>query len=864
MPLQKIVFKPGVNRENTRYTNEGGWYESDKVRFRQGTPEKIGGWTRVSGNSYSGICRSLWVWSSLTGVIYTGVGTNLGFYILLGGAYNDITPIRSYSSLSNPFAATSGSTTITVTDAGHGMSTGDFVTYYGAVALSTQTFTYVSTTTFNLSSALATSTPVVLSSTGTLPTGLVAGVVYYILVVSGTTVSFTNTIGGAAITVSSTGTGTLSLYVNNGITASVLNSSFSVTVLTSNTYTITSPVAATTYDIGGGGTTVNAAHEISGGAAISQPLVGWGANTWGSGTWGVGLPTASNFRLWYQNNFGQDLVYGYQGGPLYYWSAQVGSTPVAVSSIAITSTTISSVNTSTYYITVGSTSGLSNGYGVKFVNSGGALPGGLGAGVTYYVINVNGAGANTLQVSTTVGGTAVTLTSAGTGTNTMYSQSLVTLNASVSENTALVFTSTGTLPTGMTIGTVYYAYLVSGSTFYLTTSPQGTPIVCTAAGTGTAYILPNGIPLSSLAYASDVPVAVNNMLVSDLSRFVIAFGCNPIGSTSIDPMFIRWSDQESATNWTPAVTNQAGGQRLSHGSKIVAAVQNRQEIAVFTDSSVYSMQYAGPPYVWAFQLIGDAISIASPNAAVLASGVTYWMGNDKFYRYDGRIQTIRCDLRQYVYNDINLSQASQIFSGTNEGFNEVWWFYCSANSTVINRYVVYNYLEDIWYYGTMSRSAWIDSGLLSYPIAATYINNVVYHEDGLDDNSTATPAPIDAYIGSSEFAIGNNNNIGFVWRMLPDISFVGSTATSPQVSMTLNPMINSGSGYSNPESTANSSTATVVRGVTIPVEQFTGQVYIRVRGRQLTFKVESTGLGTQWQLGASRIDIRPDGRRGDS
>jgi hypothetical protein len=374
----------------------------------------------------------------------------------------------------------------------------------------------------------------------------------------------------------------------------------------------------------------------------------------------------------------------------------------------------------------------------------------------------------------------------------------------------------------------------------------------------------NGLPLSSLAYASDTPLTVNNMLVSDLSRFVIAFGCNPIGTTAVDPMFIRWSDQESVTMWTPSVTNQAGGQRLSHGSKIVAAVQNRQEIVVFTDSSVYSMQYAGPPYVWSFQLVGDAISIASMNAAVLASGVTYWMGNDKFYRYDGRVQTLRCDLRQYIYGDINLSQSAQFFSGTNEGFNEVWWFYCSSNSTAINRYVVYNYLEDVWYYGTMNRSAWIDSGLLSYPLAATYINNLVYHENGLDDNSTAVTAPIDAYIGSSEFDIGDGHNFGFVWRLLPDVTFSGSTASAPQVTMTLNPMVNSGSGYNNPESTANSQSAAVVRGVTVPIEQFTGQVNIRVRGRQMTFKVESIGLGVQWQLGSPRIDMKPDGRRGDS
>ena len=860
MPLQKIVFKPGVNRENTRYTNEGGWYESDKVRFRQGTPEKIGGWAAVSSNTYNGVCRSLWVWSSLSGLTYIGAGTNTNFYILQGGVYNDVTPIRNYVTLSGPFAATASSTTLTVTDASHGLNTGDTVGFYGAQALSMKAFTRTTATTFTLTTALANNTPVVLSATGSLPTGLVAGLVYYVVNASGTVVSFASNPNGAPITTSTAGSGTFSLYVNNGVTANVLNTTFSVTVLTTNTYTVTLPVAATAYDTGNGGTTVNAYHEISAGSITAQPLVGWGANTWGSGAWGVGLPSSTSFRSWYQNNWGQDLVYGYTGGPLYYWSAQTGSAPVTAT-VNVNSSTVTSVNTTTYYLTV-STSGLANGNTVKFASSG-TLPGGLNSSTTYYIININGAGAGTLQVSTTLNGSAVVISSAGTGTITMYSQSYITTSASYSEDTAIVFTSNGVLPTGLSIGTVYYIYNSGGNT-YLTATPEGVPIVCTGAGSGTHYIMANGLPLSSLAYASDTPLTVNNMLVSDLSRFVIAFGCNPIGTTAVDPMFIRWSDQESVTMWTPSVTNQAGGQRLSHGSKIVAAVQNRQEIVVFTDSSVYSMQYAGPPYVWSFQLVGDTISIASMNAAVLASGVTYWMGNDKFYRYDGRVQTLRCDLRQYIYGDINLSQSAQFFSGTNEGFNEVWWFYCSSNSTTINKYVVYNYLEDVWYYGTINRSAWIDSGLLSYPLAATYINNLVYHENGLDDNSTAVTAPIDAYIGSSEFDIGDGHNFGFVWRLLPDVTFNGSTASAPQVTMTLNPMVNSGSGYNNPESTANSQSAAIVRGVTVPIEQFTGQVNIRVRGRQMTFKVESIGLGVQWQLGSPRIDMKPDGRRGDS
>jgi hypothetical protein len=291
-------------------------------------------------------------------------------------------------------------------------------------------------------------------------------------------------------------------------------------------------------------------------------------------------------------------------------------------------------------------------------------------------------------------------------------------------------------------------------------------------------------------------------------------------------------------------------------------MQSRQEIVVLTDSSVYSLQYLGPPYVWGSQLIGDNISIAGPNATALASGVMYWMGVDKFYKYDGRIQTLSCDLWQYVFENINKNQFDQVFASTNEGFNEVWWFYCSLNSNVVDQYVVYNYLENIWYYGTMGRTAWIDSGLNDYPIAATYSRNLVWHENGVDDcTDSITGVPIDSYILSSEFDIDDGHNFGFVWRMLPDLKFNGSTAAAPQVTMTLYPMQNSGSGYNSPLSVGGNAYATSTRTSTYPIEAFTGQIYTRVRGRQMAFKIAGNQLGLQWQLGAPRIDIRNDGRR---
>jgi hypothetical protein len=374
--------------------------------------------------------------------------------------------------------------------------------------------------------------------------------------------------------------------------------------------------------------------------------------------------------------------------------------------------------------------------------------------------------------------------------------------------------------------------------------------------------------VSSLAGASDVPDFQNSILVSDASRFTFCFGATDYLSTVYDPMLIRWSDQESVTNWTPAITNQSGSLRLSHGSAIQTALQARQEILVFTDAAIYSLQYLGPPYVWGSQLLSDNISIVGLNAATYTNGTAYWMGQDKFYKYDGRVQTLRCDLLRFVYDDINRTQFSQIFSSTNEGFNEVWWFYCTENSTTIDRYVVYNYGEDIWYYGSMARTAWLDSSLRNYPVAATYVNNLVYHESGVDDGTLATLVPIVTSITTSQFDIGDGHNMAFVWRMLPDLTFRGSTdGTTPSLTMQLLPLQNSGSGYNNPLSIGGtSSTAslpvTATQTYPIDLDTFTGQVNIRVRGRQMSMRITSNTLGTQWQLGAPRIDVRPDGRRG--
>ncbi len=354
-------------------------------------------------------------------------------------------------------------------------------------------------------------------------------------------------------------------------------------------------------------------------------------------------------------------------------------------------------------------------------------------------------------------------------------------------------------------------------------------------------------------------------MVSDQSRFTILFGANSELGGAYDPMLVRWSAQESVTEWVPAVTNQAGSVRLSHGSYIANALQARQEILVWTDAAIYSLQYLGPPYVWGTQILSDNISVAGFNSMAYASGVAYWMGVDKFYKYDGRVQTLRCDLRQFIYSDINFAQINQVFACTNEGFNEIWWFYCSANSYTIDRYVTYNYVEDGWAYGTLARTAWLDSSLRNYPVAATYVNNIVNHEYGVDDNMTETTLPIEATITSAQFDIGDGHNFAFAYRMLPDLTFRGSTSgTSPELTMYLQPLKNSGSGYTTPASVGgiNSNASAGITGIApINVDEFTGQVFIRVRGRQMSMKITSNKIGTQWQLGNPRLDVRPDGRR---
>jgi hypothetical protein len=598
--------------------------------------------------------------------------------------------------------------------------------------------------------------------------------------------------------------------LGGNITATILNAEFQITsYVSSNQYTITASVNAAAGDTGDGGASVVAAYQITTGVDIYSLNVGWGAGTWGGIVFGTGtnqLDGAINDSV---TTITVDDTTAFSApGNILIDSEKLSLTQVKVQQF------------------LGCTRGLSG------TGSGAAASHADNAIVT--------------QSTTFTGWGSPAATGIGIQLR-LWSQS------NFGED--LIFNPRG--------GALYYwANAASASTF-----DRGQYL-----GPSTTIVTKSG----SITTDSSCPTVANFVMVSDASRFVLAFGVNDYGSAIQDPLLIRWSDQESFATWIPAVTNQAGSYRLSHGSQIVTAMQTRQEILVLTDSAIYSMQYLGPPYVWSFQIMGDNISIAGPNAIATANNITYWMGTDKFYMYSGRVQTLPSTLREYVFNDINLEQAFQFCAGTNEGYSEVWWQYCSANSSVVNRYVIYNHLENTWYYGdwdnyqnvNQGRTAWLDSSLRSFPMATTYgvaggssNAQLLYHENGVDDGTVNPSVPIVAQVTSSDFDIGDGHNFGFVWRLIPDLTFDGSNVNQPTAMFTVLPRANSGAPYGNSNNPEVVSTQNYQNQRTYAIQEFTQQVYVRIRGRQMAFKVSSSELGVQWQLGVPRIDIRPDGRR---
>lgn len=739
MPLKTLQLRPGIFRENTRYAAENGWYECDKIRFRSGQPEKIGGWQQVSSTAgtFLGVCRALWPWS-----IYLGLGTNLKYYIYTGGYY-DITPVRVTSTVA-AITTYNGFSYAGVSDAGAGVGT-----------FATGELTVGSYVTFTAPGTIGGINFATSGVNGTAEYQIISNVTLATCTTSGTTLTVisidspgiivstaTVNINGTDYTI--TGTGTTGTYTLSGTPSPAVSTNTQFGIENPGTYYIQAKNSGTGLPINASssasGTGITAQYQVSVGSATQNTATntfgsGWGSSGWGSGGWGgAGTFTVGNpiqIGLWNHANFGSDLIYGPKGGAIYYWTA---------------------------------------------------------GGITT-----------------------------------------------------------------------------------------------------------RGVNISTLTGASDTPSAALFRLVSDASRFVLAFGTTDYGSSTLNPMLIRWSDQESAANWTPAAINQAGSLTLSRGSEIQAVAQTRQEILVWTDTALYSLQYLGPPIVWGSQILADNITIVSDRAWAVAAGVVYWMGDEKFYVFDGRTATLQCDIRKFIFDDLNVNQNLQIFASTVEQFSEVWWFYCSITgpngtgtptnpNTTVDRYVVYNYADKVWYYGSMGRTAWNDASVFSnIPIAADYNSQLLYHEIGCDDGTTSTLAPIDSYIISSEFDIDDGHNFGFVTRVLPDVTFAGSTAAveSQSVNMSLLPLQNSGSGYTrgvnNVAPSANMSVAleserTIDRLSNNGVERFQGRytdvatpfkgnLYIRVRGRQMAVRVQSNTLGVQWQLGKFRIDLRPDGRK---
>ena len=620
MALTKLVFRPGINRETTAYANEGGWWDSNLVRFRAEKPESIGGWIRYSRFALLGTGRSLLPWSSLSGSALVGVGTNLKYYVVQGGKPFDITPIRETTAAGAvTFAATNGSTTLTVSDTAHGAVANDFVTFSGAVSL-----------------------------------------------------------GG-------------------NVTATVLNAEYQITsIVNANSYTVTLSVTANASDSGSGGASVVGAYQINTGLNTAVAGTGWGAGTWSRGTWGSGTPITTSFaqlRIWAQDNFGEDLIISVQDGGIYYWDTSSGVTTRAVA-------------------------------------------------------------------------------------------------------------------------------------------------------------------LEDLAGAQAAPTIAKSVIVSERDRHVIAFGCDPEATPGVqDPLTIRFSDQESPAEWRTLPTTTAGELRLSTGSVIVGAIQTKQQIIVFTDASVHAMQYIGDPFTFGLQEVSSATSIISPNAMVAVGDFVFWMGKSEFYVYNGTVTQIPCDVKEYVFSNLHIDQQLKVYAGHCSAFSEVWWFYPSANSAENDSYVIYNYEQRVWYYGTMPRTAYADRSILSFPLAVSPDGYIYYQESGLNDGSVAPAVALTPYIESSVIDMGDGDQFMFATRIIPDLTFRNSTNAAPTATMTLKARNFPGGAY------FASDADPVTKTASLPVEQFTNELYVRLRGRSMSIKIESNQTDTAWRLGDPRLDLRTDGRK---
>jgi hypothetical protein len=762
MPLQKLQLRPGVNREGTDYANEGGFFISEKVRFRGGYAQKIGGWQNITsnGNTFDGVCRYMWNYVSLLSQNILALATNQKIYVELGGVYHDITPLRTTVTLgADPIATTNGSKLVTITASTHGATVGTYISISGATA------------------------------------------------VGGITLSGEYEIVG---------------------------------VPSDSAYTVIASTAATSTATGGGAAVV-VAYDINSGPAVSTSAIGWGSGPWGFGGWGSNTPIGLPMRLWSIINYGDDLLFAERDGGIYYWTDDTAAWSRAVTLKAKIDSVPKVATTATF-----------------------------------------ASGATTIVVADATG-----------------------------INTGSVIAGSG-IPTGA----------------YVTTAWTGTTSLTLSAATIASATVSVTASYSGLQ-APDRTLVINSSPVRD---FFICFGSKPYNPvdfvTEFDPLLIRWSDQENPYEWVPELTNQSGEQRITNGSMIMAAVSTRQEIAVLTDTAIYSMQYVGPPFVWSINLLDQDISVASQNSVIAVNNSVYWMGTDKFFVYNGRVDTLPCTLRQHVFSTLNRSQISQVMCGINEAYSEIWWFYPGTDSQVNSLYVAFNYQDGTWHYGSLNRTAFVQQTLRNYPmlsisvqesylsaditdsdttitllnassfpntgtivigseeitytgvsgnsltgcvrgsnntIAASHTayssvtmkapNQVAFHEIGWDDVSTGVAQPITAFIQTSDFDIGDGDQFSFVSRIIPDVKFLGSSTQTPAVTLSLYPHNYPGALYGTPDVDAVQATSV------LPVQQYTEQVYTRIRGRQLALRVTSSDLGVAWQMGAMRLDIRPDGRR---
>jgi len=843
--LQVLQLRPGVNREGTSYSGEGGWYACDKVRFRSGLPEKLGGWVPYGSGVYLGTCKHFAEWVSLSGYYLLGVGTNLKYYILTGNTYFDITPIRQTDTgLSNPFypiystlASNIGATDTTIFVASG--TSFDFISPFVILIGSEQIYvSYAGGTTlsgcirgYNGTTAAAHSSGAVVSSSWMVVNDPGNGAT------PGDFVTFS---GATAF---------------GPYTAAQLNKEFQIQDAGGSYICFDCGVQSTSATNGGG--TVTATYQIYTGLPYTQTASGWGSGPW------VGLPLGAG-----ATTLSSTINSSVTTIPV------VNASSFASSGYAIIESEIIQYSGKTSNTLTGVTRGISG-------NATGHM---VGIGVNGVVYSAGSRGWGTGYSG---GGFAFELrlwSASNFGQDLFFNPrngGLYYWNAATSLNAAGQVTGRGINMTSTTFSNVTLGDIVVGNTYAIrslgsTTQTQwntlaGTTGVTYAGGDifNCAATIATGYG-SGVVYDPAIPVVSAIVLTTD-ERHVISYGCNDAvsGSLTQDPLFISWCDQEQPQVWYPTITNTAGSYRLTYGSRIIAAVKTRQEILVFTDTALYSQQYLGAPYIYGFNPISVDITIVSQNAAVSTNGITYWMGQDKFYMYSGRIDTLPCALRQYVFDDINADQLELVYSGTNEKYNEVWWHYPSAGSVINDKYVVYNYLENLWFYGiwdiegagTMQRSAWFDSHIIGNPVAA--VNNItVQHETGCDDGSVNPPAAIDAYIETSDFDIGEGGyQFSFVKRIIPDMDFIGSVNTTPSVTMTVKARNYPGQGTPGLSPAQNVGGGVSGKEVTTQVYDYTQMIWVRLRGRQLSFRVESTDLGVKWQMGTPRLELQPDGRK---